>query len=485
MTIRRFNPATWPLLLRVPLAVAALMVAVGVAASNVVLARLGAVQRTHLEQLTGAYLDGLSTAVLPSVIRADVWETFDALDRARDRYRGVKARFTAVTLPNGQVLASSDPRAFPSGEPLPAALLDHLAGGDLALDESAGLAWVSRELIQENIPVGRIVAEIDITDLLALRREVLIALILLNGALTLVLAAGGYFSIRRMMRPIGLLTAQIESARDGMVEPLPAEPDGGRDSELGRLIRSFNAMAAALKEREALAQRLAEEEKAALLGKLASGMAHEVNNLLGGLMNLVDTLDRHGQDAGVRRDSVALLRRGLSDIANVVRASLATYKGAARAGPLEHGGLDDLRFLIQHEIARRRLVLIWHNALPERMPVDGAAVRQIALNLLLNACAASPSDGRIRLDAAAERNGLYLAVEDEGPGLPPEVRRYYENPSASRQPPAGNVGLGVWTVCMLVLRHRGRIELDPDAGRGTRIIVHLPLANEELLDAVA
>jgi signal transduction histidine kinase len=485
MTIRCLNPATWPLILRVPLAVAALMVAVGVAVSNVVLARLGAVQRTGLEQTTSVYLDGLSTAVLPSVIRADVWETFDALDRARDRYRGVKARFAAVTLPNGLVLASSDPRLFPSGAPLPAKLLERITTDELALDEAAGLAWVSRELVQEGIPVGRIVAEIDIGDLLALRREVLIALVLLNAALTLTFAAAGYLWIRRMMRPIGLLTAHIERAHDGVVEPLPAQLAHGRDAELHRLIKSFNAMAAALKERAALAQRLAEEEKAALLGKLASGMAHEVNNPLGGLLNLVDTLDRHGQNAEVRHRSLALLRRGLSDIANVVRASLATYKGTARAGPLDRNGLEDLKFLIQHEIARRRLALVWQNGLPGRVAVDGGAVRQIVLNLLLNACAASPAGGNIRFHAAADRDALHLTIEDEGPGLPAEVRCHYENPSAARQPPVGNVGLGVWTVCMLVVRHRGRIEIAPGYRDGTRITVHLPLVQEEALDAVA
>ena len=70
-------------------------------------------------------------------------------------------------------------------------------------------------------------------------------------------------------------------------------------------------MARALNEHEELASRLANQEKYAVLGKLASGMAHEVNNPLGGLFNALDTLRRHGDDAKVREATLNLLERGL------------------------------------------------------------------------------------------------------------------------------------------------------------------------------
>ena len=116
----RASVANWPLAWKAPLLAAGLLIGVAFVISQIVLNRLESDQENNLRHLTSAYLDGLSAAVLPSAIHADVWETFDALDRARDRYAGLKVRFAIVALPNGNVLAASDPSKFPVQSPVPA-----------------------------------------------------------------------------------------------------------------------------------------------------------------------------------------------------------------------------------------------------------------------------------------------------------------------------------------------------------------------------
>ena len=91
------------------------MIAIAVGISNIVLKRLSDMQEEHLRQLTAAYLDGLSTALQPFVIRRDVWETFDVLDRARARYAGVRAKYAIVSLPDETV--SGFVRPYPLSEP--------------------------------------------------------------------------------------------------------------------------------------------------------------------------------------------------------------------------------------------------------------------------------------------------------------------------------------------------------------------------------
>jgi signal transduction histidine kinase len=304
--------------------------------------------------------------------------------------------------------------------------------------------------------------------------------------LTLFLAALGYVLVRRMVRPISLLTEHVDRMRDGtVVEISDRHLRAHAGNEVGRLFASFNAMASAVQEREALATRLAEEERAALLGKLATGMAHEVNNPLGGMLNLIDTLRKHGHDVQVRRRSLELLERGLGGIRSVVRATLATYKRDETPSGLSPRDLDDLQFLVQHEVNRKAIRLLWRNELRSSLDTDGAAVRQIALNLLLNACAASRGGGTVELAAVLGDDALHLTVRDDGPGLPTAVLELYRHPGLAKRPPPPGVGLGVWTICLLVSRLDGRIAVDSSEGRGSTITVTLPLGKEEHLDAVA
>ena len=153
-----------------------------------------------------------------------------------------------------------------------------------------GSRLASRSLREEGFSVGRIVAEIDIADLLRVRREVLLTLLLVNGGLTLAFAAIGYLALKRMLRPLGVLTSYVERIREGRAEPIPEQNRKSLATEFGQIFDRFNAMARAVSEREKLASHLAEQKKHAMLGKLTSGMAHEVNNPLGGLFNALDTL---------------------------------------------------------------------------------------------------------------------------------------------------------------------------------------------------
>ena len=115
----RASIANWPLAWKAPLLAAGLLIGVALVVSQIVLNRLKEDQENNLRLLTSAYLDGLSAAVLPSAIHGDVWEAFAALDRARDRYAGLKVRFAIVALPNGNVLAASDPTQFPVQSAVP------------------------------------------------------------------------------------------------------------------------------------------------------------------------------------------------------------------------------------------------------------------------------------------------------------------------------------------------------------------------------
>jgi signal transduction histidine kinase len=477
--------AAWPLVVKVPVLVAGLTITVAFAISQIVIWRLVQDQESNLRQLSSAYLDGVSAAVLPAIIRRDVWEAYDALDRARSRYAGVEPRFTIIALPNGRVLAASDPRRFPFHSTVPRKMRKRFAmGDDFVVDTAAGRAWLTRNLRTEGFSVGRLFAEIDIANLLRDRREILVTLILVNACLTLAFAFGGYFVLKRMLQPLGVLTRYVEQVRDGRVEAIPEGYRGRVAGEFGQLFDRFNEMARALSERQILASQLAEQEKYAMLGRLASGMAHEVNNPLGGMLNAIDTIQAHGNNPAVLETSLEFLKRGLAGIRNVARAALVTYKGGPDTSLLTQSDLDDLPFLVQHEIGVRRLRLDRQNRVSEPLAINGPAVRQITLNLLLNACAASPPGGLVTVTASCSDGVLRIAVSDEGAGLSEGMAVLLDHGAPATAPSSESKGLGLWMTGQLIHRLNGRADVEYP-GAGTRVVVTVPVLLRDALDVAA
>lgn len=485
MTAAPLNLIQLPLRAKVPLLVAGMMIVVSVVISHVVLSRLAENQETNFQRLTGAYLDGLSTALVPALVRNDVWEAYDAIDRSRSQYEGLKANSTILVTPDLRVLAASDPSTYPVDVDIPPAVLARFAPDiDLVIDESEGTAWVRRALVVDSVALGAIYAIIDVAPLIAERRHVLFALIAVNTLLTLLLASIGYYVVRRMVQPVSVLGDYVERLRSGRAEDIPASHIKRQAPEFAALFRRFNAMAAAISEREALRSRLAEEEKLAVVGKLASGMAHEVNNPLGGMLNAVDTLKKHGDDALVRESSIGLLERGLRGIGNVVRATLVSYKDASEPTHLTHDMIEDVRYLVQHETNRRQLDLRWKNSLPDHLNVDGSAVRQAILNLLLNACQVSPVGSWVSFTAELTGSIVVMTIQDQGPGLPDVMATLYGEPKADTPIPDDGTGLGGWIVTTLVAKLSGTIDVETDAA-GTCLVLRIPLNGREALSRVA
>jgi signal transduction histidine kinase len=453
----------------VPALTALLMIVLGLLASQQVLTSLSRLQDDRVRETALQHISGLSVALGPQVLRKDVWEVFDTLDRARFAHDGQRLAMTIVADPGGRIIASTDPRRAPVDGRINDFVEDAVAPEDVSV-AGAPILRVLAPLTYQGREIGEILAELDVSDLLAQRREASLYLLIGNGLGTLILSLAGYFLTARILHPLDVLSSAMNSGT-GTLRPIPEAEIPKGDPEFSRLFRTFNTMASAVESRSEAERRLADRERFVSLGRLSSSLAHEINNPLGGLLNATDTLAKFSDRPEVVRQTADLLQRGLSHLRDVSRAILDENRLDRTGVPLRPEDFEDLKLLFEPEAHRNGQTLQWD------MPVGGfsgppaAPVRQVALNLLLNAAAAAGPNGQLGVTVACAPGQFEMCVQDSGPGLSGDD---LERLITSRPlPPGGGVGLRI--VHDIVAALSGRIRHERTGGF-TRITVELPLA---------
>lgn len=292
-------------------------------------------------------------------------------------------------------------------------------------------------------------------------------------------AAIGFMIVRRMVLPIRFLTDRLRHAQAGNLETVPDDLLPPESSEYGRLLRGYNDLVEAFREREALADRLAQRERESMLGRLAATVAHEVRNPLGGMSTALNTARKFGNDPAVRNRALDLIERGLWSIRDVVGSVLAFHRMPPDARQLVPSDIDDLRILIQSEVVRRHLELSWHNCIESGVCVPATEARQIILNLLLNACEASPPGTSIRFEASMAHgvdgfSELIFEVADSGPGLPSGAAATLTETDVPYSHDS-SLGIGLQVIRELVRSLDGTIvAASATEEQGCRITVSLP-----------
>lgn len=475
----------WPLTARVPIVSGALILVVAIALSRVMMESVAHEQELGVRQIAAVYLDGIATTVYPHVVARNLANTTEALRRTMWFHQGMREQRAIVKLPDGIVFADvSGPSGDVGGvDPLHDLDLGRRIEqeGGFVFDAHNGTGWASRAIVRDGDHVADLYVAVELKALLAerqaLRRKLLLATVLAS----LAAAAIGFLIVRRMVSPVRLLTEQLRRAQAGKLERVSPSLLPHASTEYGRLLRGYNDLADALDEREALSSRLAERERDSVLGRLAATIAHEVRNPLGGMSTALNTVRKFGDDPAIRAKGLDLIERGLGSIGDVVNSVLAFHRMPSDCRRLAAADLDDLRILIEPELVRRKVLLNWECDIREAVDVAATETRQIALNLLLNACEASPAGSTVGFRASVEddhdhpeRARLVLQVTDEGQGLPRAVSaaltqgRYDQNASS---------GLGVCVIRDLVQGLGGLVAVTnaSEHDHGSCIVVTLPL----------
>ena len=224
----------------------------------------------------------------------------------------------------------------------------------------------------------------------------------------------------------------------------------------------------------------AEKEKMAAVGRLAAGIAHEINNPLSSISSIVQLLKRH-RDGALDLDQLNLLHRHIERIAHTVR-TMSTLSRPA----FEHWeytdlsvALDDAVSLVSFDPRSRGIHIDF--AKPQNLPRTWAVpgqIQQVFLNLLLNALDAMPGGGGLGVRAEADPRRLLFAISDTGCGIPPDIGRRVFEPFFTTKEPGMGTGLGLSVSFGIVQKHGGRVDFTDRKGGGTTFTVELPVMKE-------
>jgi len=302
------------------------------------------------------------------------------------------------------------------------------------------------------------------------------------AALTTLLILGStglvVLASRVMTDPIAHMIAVIRKVKGGRLEE---RMEVRSHDELGELAATFNRMIGIIKRNKEMESTLAQQEKMASLGVLSSGVAHEINNPLGVILGYAGYLEGKMDPADPNFRYIQDIRKE-SKRCKVIVQDLLSY---ARTPPpaLEETDLNALLEQIVDFAANHmdlHHVSLARDFAPElpRVRVDPDQMRQVAINLILNAGAAMEAGGTITVGTAVSEGGFVdIAVRDEGAGIAPENLEKIFEPFFTTK--ARGTGLGLAITKRIVEQHHGRIMVESEIGKGTTVTVRLPIEQEE------
>ncbi|MEI7528650.1 MAG: HAMP domain-containing sensor histidine kinase [Elusimicrobiota bacterium] len=331
----------------------------------------------------------------------------------------------------------------------------------------------------------------------------IVSKLLLTTALILLAAliVSGFF-VRLMLRPVGLLQEGMRKAREG---DLTWEVKVTSRDEIGRLARFFNELLRDLKNKknvievyqqtleqkvdkrtrqlEDSQERLVQASKMAVVGQLVSGVAHELNNPLAGIMGYAQImLKDSGLSAQQREDLEVILlqaRRCKEFIQHLLLFS--RKRESVRETVSVHDLLAGVMKLLSLDFFPPGMEVL--QDVPRELPPvfgDAAQLQQVFFNIIANARDAmvTARGGRLQIKAAADGNRIVLKFTNTGPVIPEgNLDRIFE-PFFTTKPKGKGTGIGLSISREIVENHKGRLSAESGPGGETTFTVELPVKNE-------
>lgn len=310
-----------------------------------------------------------------------------------------------------------------------------------------------------------------------IERRILSSMGLLTFVMGLLAVILVFFASKRLTDPIQRLIAGVREVKQGRLD---TQLTITTNDELGELAANFNRMTETLRRNKELEAHLAQQNKMASLGVLSSGVAHEINNPLGVILGYAAHLENKMDPGDPGFKYIQEIKRESKRCKNIVQ-DLLSYARVPRPVLAE----TDLNALLEQiidfaahhtDMDAVHIVTAFEPQLP-RVWVDGDQIRQVAMNLMLNAGGAMPGGGRLEVGTAiSDDSSVNITFQDFGSGIAPEHLEKIFEPFFTTK--TRGTGLGLAITKTIIEQHGGRIAVASVVGQGTRVTVNLPIHRE-------
>jgi len=312
-----------------------------------------------------------------------------------------------------------------------------------------------------------------------IKDRILVSMVLLSLLVGLFAVALVFRASTIITRPITHMIDVIRRVKRGNLEEKMAVE--GQD-ELAELAGVFNRMTDIIRRNKEMEASLAQHGKMASLGILSSGVAHEINNPLGVILGYAGYLEGKMAEDDPNYKYIHEIKRESKRCKKIVQ-DLLSYARTPRPS-LEPVDLNDLLAQIADFAANHtdmRGVTIRTQFAPNlpKVHLDGDQMRQVAINLILNAGGAMPDGGTLTIRSeAVDPQHVRMVFSDSGCGIPPEnLEKIFEPFYTTKE---RGTGLGLAITRQIIEQHHGEISIASDPDKGTTVTVTLPIERDEL-----
>ena len=223
-------------------------------------------------------------------------------------------------------------------------------------------------------------------------------------------------------------------------------------------------------------EKLVQSEKLASIGILAAGVAHEINNPLGGIFNCIGMMKDSSVTPELRKKYLNLVDEGLERIENTVNKLLWMSRKAEHS-PVEiniRNAVQSVYSFLEYKIKKSRIHFT--NSVPDNLHLtfDVHDFQQLFLNLFINAVHAMQSGGTLEIRGDRQNGAITIEVSDTGVGISPDNIGKIFDPFFTTKPTGEGTGLGLWLTYEIVRNYRGDISAESEEGKGSRFLLKFP-----------